>query len=193
MLKKTTGEAVKEWFLVTILYECAFGLAVGVLIGRGANGGLKVLTRNKMIDPAAFLSFYLLLALFSVGVGCTIGVDDFLVAFGAGSAFSYDGWFAKRTKDTHLPAVIDLILNASFFIYFGSTIPWDSFSSADHGLSVGMLVGLTVAILIFRRMPAMLLLWKAVPEIKSFREALFCGWFGRETHSVPKTKCHCED
>lgn len=133
-----------------------------------------------MTDPAAFLSFYLLLALFSLGLGSTLGVDDFLVAFGAGAGFSYDGWFSKRTEETHLPAVIDLILNSSFFVYFGTTIPWKLFNSTDHGLDVGMLIGLTIAILLLRRMPALIIFWRGIPEIKSFREALFCGWFGRE-------------
>lgn len=176
---------MKEWFLITILYECSFGLLLGVAIGRGANNLLKTLTKKKMIDPAAFLSFYLLLALFSLGLGSTLGVDDFLVCFGAGAGFSYDGWFAKRTKDTHLPAVIDLMLNSSFFIYFGATMPWHLFSSDEHELSVGMLIGLTVAILLLRRIPALLIFWKAIPDIRSLREALFCGWFGRKSSSHP--------
>lgn len=181
LLKHSTGEAVKEWLLITILYECLTGLAIGVIIGRSANRFLKTLTRMELIDPAAFLSFYLLLALLSIGVGSTLGVDDFLVCFGAGAGFSYDGWFSKHTKNTHLPSVLDLILNASFFIYFGSTIPWHFFSDPAIGMNVGMLVGLTIAILFLRRMPPLLLFYKGIPEIKTFREALFCGWFGRES------------
>lgn len=183
LLKRTTGEALKEWFLITILYECCGGLALGCLLGVGANRFVKKLTKQQMVDPAAFLAFYLLLALLSIGIGCTLGVDDFLVCFGAGSAFSYDGWFSKRTKDTHLPAVIDLILNATFFIYFGATIPWKLFYSAEHELSVGMLIGLSVAILLLRRVPALLVFWKGISEIKTIREALFCGWFGRMHYS----------
>lgn len=180
LLKSSTGEALKEWFLITILYECMLGLLFGFTIGLGANLWLKSLTKKEMIDPAAFLSFYLLLALFSLGLGSTLGVDDFLVAFGAGAGFSYDGWFAKRTKDTHIPAAIDLVLNSSFFVYFGTTIPWKLFLSPDHALSIGMLIGLTATIIVLRRVPALMLFWRGIPEIKSFREALFCGWFGRK-------------
>lgn len=178
MIKSGTGEALKTWTLITLLYSCVFGLTLGVVIGRSANWILKVCERRELIDPASFLAFYLLLAVFSIGVGSTLGSDDFLVAFGAGAGFSYDGWFAKQVKNTHLPSVIDLILNSGFFIYFGAIIPWASFSSDLTGLTVIRLLGLTVAILVLRRLPGMLLLYKAIPEIKSLREAVFCGFFG---------------
>ena len=35
------GEALKLWFLVTILWQCALGLSLGIIIGRCANKLLR--------------------------------------------------------------------------------------------------------------------------------------------------------
>lgn len=79
-LKYTSpGEAFKEWFLVTVLWQCAFGLLIGVVIGHCANKLLRYSYLNDYTSQPSFLSFYLLLAILCVGVGSTLGSDDFLV------------------------------------------------------------------------------------------------------------------
>ncbi|KAL8928213.1 MAG: hypothetical protein Q9208_001923 [Pyrenodesmia sp. 3 TL-2023] len=176
----STGHIIKEWMLATILWQCALGLSVGLFIGHYANRGLRIAERRDWIAPPAFLVFYLLLAVLSVGVGSTLGLDDFLVAFGAGTGFAWDGWFANKTKATHLPDVLDLLLNSSMFVYFGTIIPWNEFSPRDITpmITPGKLVGLLVLVLLFRRIPIVLLLKRFIPDIRTYREALFCGHFG---------------
>lgn len=176
----STGEIIKSWFLSTILWQCALGLLVGLALGHFANRGLRIAESRKWIDPASFLSFYLLLALLSVGVGASLGLDDFLVAFGAGTGFAWDGWFANKTKETHLGDILDLLLNSSTFVYFGAIIPWSQFVPRDISpdITIGRLIGLLILILLFRRLPIVLLLKPLIPDIRTYREALFCGHFG---------------
>ena len=45
-------------------------------------------------------------------------------------------------------------------------------------LDVWRLVVLTILVLLFRRIPVVLATYKWVPDIKTFREAAFAGWFG---------------
>ncbi|KAL8842513.1 MAG: hypothetical protein Q9176_002665 [Flavoplaca citrina] len=176
----STGEIIKSWFLSTILWQCALGLSIGLALGHFANRGLRIAERRKWIDPASFLSFYLLLALLSVGVGASLGLDDFLVAFGAGTGFAWDGWFANKTKETHLGDILDLLLNSSTFVYFGAIIPWSQFVPRDISpdITIWRLIGLLILILLFRRLPIVLLLKPLIPDIRTYREALFCGHFG---------------
>lgn len=124
--------------------------------------------------------FYLLLAILSVGVGSTLGSDDFLVAFGAGYGFARDGWFSKKTKQAHLPHVVDLLLNSSLFIYLGAIIPWGAFGphSITPNVTIGRLFLFAFLVLCFRRIPVVLALYRWIPDIKTFREAMFCGHFG---------------
>ncbi|MCJ1478785.1 hypothetical protein MMC13_007469 [Lambiella insularis] len=180
LIGATVGESFKNWFLETMLWQCAFGTFLGVIIGIVANRILRYSYRNSYIDDSSFLAFYILLAIFSVGVGSTLGADDFLIAFGAGTGFAWDGWFAKRTAQTHLPNIVDLLLNSSMFVYFGATVPWSTFTPTESNphLTPGRLTALLVLILFFRRIPIVLALKRFIPDIRTYREAWFCGHFG---------------
>lgn len=56
--------------------------------------------------------------------------------------------------------------------------PWSSFVNPDLGLSVPRLLLLAVAVLIFRRLPIVVALYKLIPAISNWHEAVFAGWFG---------------
>lgn len=177
------GTTFKQWFLITILWQCAFGIFVGLVIGRVANWALRYSDKRELIARPTYVVFYLLLALFCVGVASTLGLDDFLVAFSAGAMFAHDGWFASRTAKSSLGNIVDLLLNSSFFVYFGASIPWSSFTSSEAessvaGLTVGKLVGLFVLIILFRRIPIVLGLKPLIGDLATWTEALFAGHFG---------------
>lgn len=180
ILEKSPDLAIREWFLSTILWQCVLGTLIGLVIGYCSNRALRFSDKNNYIAFPSFFVFYFLLAVFSIGVSSLIDVDDFLVAFGAGIGFANDGWFANKTHKTHLPDTIDLLLNSAMFVYFGAIIPWAQLTSAstEASLGPGRLVGLLALIIFFRRIPVVLALKRWIPDIKTYREALFCGHFG---------------
>jgi NhaP-type Na+/H+ or K+/H+ antiporter len=165
-----------------MLYQCLFGIFIGIVIGHFANSLLRYCDNKNYVGRPSYLVFYLLLAVFVTGVASTLGVDDFLVAFSAGATFSRDGWFAGVTAGSHLANVIDLLLNSTMFVFFGASIPWAkftlSFAQSDEIVTPWRLFGLLILILLFRRIPAVLLLTRWIPDIKTWGEALFCGHFG---------------
>lgn len=167
-----------RFIVITCLYECVFGTVLGAIIGYCGRHLIKYAEKKNLIDRESFLVFYFVLALFCGGVGSIIGTDDLLVAFSAGAAFSWDGWFAKKTEETHVSNVIDLLLNMAFFVYFGAIVPWNQFNEASLGLHPGKLVVIAILIILFRRIPIMLALKPIIPDIRTWREALFCGHFG---------------
>ncbi|BFZ57683.1 Na+/H+ antiporter [Savitreella phatthalungensis] len=172
------AKAVKEWVLITILYECIFGVVLGIIIGYVGRRAIRFAEERKLIDRESFLVFYFVLALFCAGVGTVIGTDDFLVAFSAGAAFAWDGWFSRKTEESHVSNVIDLLLNMAFFVYFGAIIPWDEFSRPDLSITPWRLVVIAILILLFRRIPGVMATYWFNPDIRNWREALFCGHFG---------------
>lgn len=168
--------ALKEYVLITLLWQCVFGTALGVVIGTAANRVLRFTSARKFTDDAGLVVFYLLLALLAIGFGSLLGSDDFLIAFGAGYGFARDGRFAPTIKDAHLPDVLDLMLNSAMFVYLGTIIPWRFFSSgivAPWRIAVFVLL-----VLLFRRVPAVLAAKPWTPDLRTTREALFAGWFG---------------
>ena len=176
--RPNTHEVAYHWFCETILYECVFGATYGVLIGYIGRHMIKWADRKGLIDRESFLVFYFVLALFCAGTGATLGTDDLLVGFAAGVGFSNDGWFTEKTEESHVSNVIDLLLNLAYFVYLGSIIPWEQYNAPDFGLTPWRLVVIAIFVIFFRRIPIMMALKPVIPDIKTWREALFAGHFG---------------
>lgn len=96
-----------------------------------------------------------------------------------GSAISWDGHFNVQTEDDTFSSVIDYVLNCGCFIYIGAWLPFDAYKSPEYGITPWKLVLLVIAILVLRRIPPLLALYRFVPEIASWKEALFSGHFGK--------------
>jgi len=172
------NEVALHWFCYTILYECVFGAIYGVLIGYIARRAIRAAHERDIIDRESFLVFYFVLALFCAGSGSLLGMDDLLIGFACGVGFSNDGWFTEKTEESHVSNVIDLLINLAFFVYFGTIIPWEQYNSDVLGLSAWRLVVIGILVLLFRRIPIMLALKPLIPDVKTWREALFAGHFG---------------
>ncbi|KAF3763013.1 Sodium/hydrogen exchanger [Cryphonectria parasitica EP155] len=199
------ASAIRDWLLVTVLYQCCLGLALGLLLGRAANFLLRFSEGHGYAGRPGLVAFYLLLAVLSVGIGSTLGLDDFLLAFGAGVGFAHDGWFGAKSDEVEgevsFRSIVDLVLDSSVFVYFGAVIPWARFTGSGGGttsssssssssflsssplndhISVPTLILFLVLVLLLRRIPAILALHAChlIPNIKTFTEALFVGHFG---------------
>lgn len=173
--KATAGEAIKDWFLDVLFWQCLIGTGIGLIIGKAANVLLKLCEKKGYIQDFTLFVFYFLLAIFCIGVGSTLGSDDFLVCFGAGAAFAWDGWFAEKTEKIKLPNILDLLLNSTLFVYFGAIIPWERFTEQ---MNAWKLLACLMLILLLRRIPIVLAMHHWTPDIRNYREALFSGHFG---------------
>lgn len=172
------GTIVKNWFLLTILWECIFGCLLGVTIGWTLRKLVALAEKRNLIDRESFLAIFVFLAFNSAGIGSMLGVDDLLVSFAAGTAFGWNGEFARKTEESHVSTVIDLLLNLAFFVYFGAIVPWPQFNTSVLGLDIWRLIVLAVVIIFLRRLPAVVALKPFTPDVKTWREAFFCGHFG---------------
>jgi hypothetical protein len=108
-----------------------------------------------------------------------IGSDDVLACFIAGNAFTWDDWFRLETEDDSLQPTIDMLLNVSVFMWYGAVCPWHKFV-ANNVIHIFRLVPLGIMVLLFRRLPMVLLYHKLklIHQIEDIRRALFAGFFG---------------
>ena len=104
VIESSAGLAFKDWVLLTLLWQCLLGTFLGLLIGYTANRLLRFSENRHYITGGSFFVFYFLLAIFAIGVGSTLGADDFLVAFGAGTGFAWDGC-KLPFRASHLPMI----------------------------------------------------------------------------------------
>ncbi|KAF2454491.1 Sodium/hydrogen exchanger family-domain-containing protein [Lineolata rhizophorae] len=160
------GKAIGMWFYETWVYTIILSVIYGAVVGWLARKLLQWAERNKYVDRESFLVFAIAIALFLVGTVGMIGSDDVLACFIAGN-----------TIDDSLQPTIDMLLNVSIFIWFGANCPWYLF---DHSSTIPIyrLIFLGILVLLFRRIPIILLMHKKIHQIEEFKQALFVGFFG---------------
>ncbi|RKP39121.1 Cation/H+ exchanger, partial [Dimargaris cristalligena] len=173
-----TGKAIGKWFYMAWAYEVLLSVVIGSVVGYGARKLLYLAEGRCLIDKESFLSYSIALTIFLLGVVGLIASDDLLSVFCAGTAFAWDDWFRKETKEAHLQEVIDMLFNVTFFIYFGTIIPWNMFNIPSMNLHLWRFFVTAICVLIFRRLPILIALCKFIPAVKTWREAIFAGWFG---------------
>lgn len=168
-------EIAKEWIIYTVLYEILLGAAYGIVIGVLSMYLLRYAKRYEFIDHEAYLLFVFATGIFTMGTGGLLGIDDLLACFCAGNALNWDGEYYQETKEDGSQGVIDLILNIGIFVWIGASMPWPEYNDV---MSVWHFVVIGICILLFRRVPAVILCYKLIPDIKTFSEASFVGFFG---------------
>ncbi|ETW81447.1 Na+/H+ antiporter [Heterobasidion irregulare TC 32-1] len=178
IMDKTTARAVEDWFLTLWLYQIVLGTVWGAMLGFGFRHLMKFCERKDLIDRQSYVAQYVSLALLTIGTTTMLGSDDLLAAFSCGTAFAWDGFFNKQTEQAVFSSVIDLLFNVAAFVFVGAWTPFKQFDNPELSLSVWRLVVIAILVLVLRRLPAMIALYKWIPDVKSLREAVFSGHFG---------------
>jgi len=202
ILDSSWRAAIKDWILIGCLYQVVLGVIIGAMLGididhfhtilghLAAFSGymfsrlMKYFSKRGFIVRESYITQYIALALFVMGIANTLGSDDLLAAFAAGCAIAWDGDFKIQVEGDAFWPVIDLALNSACFVYLGAWLPFEAFNNPAVGITPWRLVVLLLAILSLRRIPPLLMLYKWIPEIDTWREALFSGHFG------PVSDCH---
>ncbi|TFK93083.1 hypothetical protein K466DRAFT_479289 [Polyporus arcularius HHB13444] len=174
----STGRAISDWFLLLWLYQVIMGIVFGALLGFAFRHLMKFCERNDLIDRQSYVAQYVSLAMLTIGATTLLGSDDLLAAFCCGTAFAWDGFFNKQTEESVFSSVIDLLFNIAAFVFVGAWMPFSDFANAELTLSVWRLIVVSILVMILRRLPIVIALYKWIPDIKTFREAVFSGHFG---------------
>jgi NhaP-type Na+/H+ or K+/H+ antiporter len=174
--------AMEQWIVEGWLYTILMSIAVGVVLGTGSMYAIKFALRKKWIDSESFLLWPMALGLFTIGVCGMLGTDDLLACFVAGNVMNWNGLYLEEAEKRHdeVNSCFDVILNFGGFMYIGTIIPWSQFQLPDvTGITVGRLMILGLLVLAFRRIPAIFMMYKIMPNcVKDWKEALFMGYFG---------------
>jgi NhaP-type Na+/H+ or K+/H+ antiporter len=75
-------------------------------------------------------------------------------------------------------SIPDLLFNCACFIFIGAWIPFEDFDAPELSISPWRLIVLGLAVIVLRRLPVMLALYKFIPDIHTLRECVFAGHFG---------------
>jgi NhaP-type Na+/H+ or K+/H+ antiporter len=173
---ENVGEGFGLMLVKVIGYQVMFSIVYGIFVGYIARRLLELSHERNWIDNESLLGFSVALALFISGTMTLLGSDDILACYVAGTTLSWDGWLNDRIEETHIQEVLDALLNSTYFLFFGTIIPWNLYGSV--GLEWWKLFALAGWIIVLRRIPASMLLSPWIPALRNGREAFFFGWFG---------------
>jgi NhaP-type Na+/H+ or K+/H+ antiporter len=162
----TAGEAVTET-LREVLGAVVLGVAAGWLAGRA----LRLGQSHGSTERGPMLLLTILLALMVLGLSGTFELDGVLTAFVAGLAFNRSSTGGERKVEVELDEAVNRFVVLPFFVLIGATIPWDVWQELGWPAVV-----LALAVLLFRRLPVLLLL--KGPLRLGWADAAFLGWFG---------------
>lgn len=164
--------------LHSFIDQVILGIVLGAVLGFAFRHLMKFCERKDLIDRQSYVAQYVSLALLTIGANTLLGSDDLLAAFSCGTAFAWDGFFNKQTEESVFSSVIDLLFNVAAFVYVGAWMPFDAFTDASLTLNVWRLIVIAILVLLLRRLPIMIALYRWIPDIKTLREAVFSGHFG---------------
>ncbi|KAB8073871.1 Sodium/hydrogen exchanger family-domain-containing protein [Aspergillus leporis] len=176
------GTALKHWFVEGVLYMIILGATYGALVGFVSRKLLVMALKKKWIENESLSLVPVAVGLLVIGTCGLFGSDETLACFIAGSMLNWDGIYNAEMQARHdtFNLTIDTLLNFGIFMYMGAVMPWKQFHMPhDTGVTLPRLFGLGFLILVFRRIPAILLGYRFMPAIcGDWSEALFMGYFG---------------
>eukprot|EP00850_Spirogloea_muscicola_P004733 SM000020S06083 [mRNA] locus=s20:973658:977052:- [translate_table: standard] len=176
----STGAAMARWAYQVIGYQVVVAVVVGLVYGWVALFLFRTGVKRDLVDEPSFLAQVIGLALGSLGCVRVIGDRRCYRRYGTGghnlgyfsslgglplragsdgvlAVFCAAVGFASReptAEENRYDAIngIELILVISYFMYFGTLLPW----SAWNAIGYGRLIGFALSAAFLRRLPVML-------------------------------------
>lgn len=174
LLTKPPGEALMHWLTKTLLWEVGAAIVLGGFLGYAAGKLLLWVEAKHFTEKQSFLAYTVALSLAVLGFIKLIGSDGILAVFAAGTAFSMIVGGGERAEEENVQDAVDQFFTMYIFVLLGLALPWEKW--LDLGWNGVFLV---VAVLLLRRLPALLLLKSLLSGgVQRTQDALFLGWFG---------------
>ncbi len=176
LLTRPPGEALWHWLTRSILWEVGAGAVLGALIGYAAAKALRWAEAKGTGEHTSLLTVSLALSLTVLGATELIGLDGILATFVGGLVFhvvATTQTSEAKERQEHVQEAITRFFDLPIFVLLGMALPWEGWLALGWG---GLL--LAVAVLLLRRLPAVLVLRPLLGQVQGRRDALFLGWFG---------------
>jgi NhaP-type Na+/H+ or K+/H+ antiporter len=169
----TTEGGIPYWLTQVVIVEVGGSVLFGALAGIAAGHVLKWAEHKHTIEDTSFIGYSLALSILVLGAAKLLGTDGILSVFVAGLAFGNVISGNERAEEDNVQEAINRFFTLPIFILLGVMLPWDLW------LALGwQTLLLVVSVLLLRRLPALLLLYRPILTLHHIWEAAFMGWFG---------------
>ncbi len=178
--REPTATAWRQWLIEVVLWKGLVAIMIGGAVGYAAGRAQRWSAARAFVEAETgpLVAFFLALSLALVSVVELMRSDGILAVLVAAVAFVWaraDGEPGAQLEkqDRHYEELIKQVLQVPIFLLLGVALPWAEWAKLGWAA-----VGLVAAVLVLRRIPAVLLLKPLVRQIQGWDEALYIGWFG---------------
>jgi sodium/hydrogen antiporter len=173
VLTEPPGDVIPHWLTQTVLLEITAGAALAALMGYLAGKTLRWAEVKETMERTSLLTISLALSLTVLGVTELLHLNGVLAAFVAGVVFNFAGSSDAKERQEDIQEAISRFFDLPIFVLLGMALPWNEWLELGWG---GPL--LIVAVLLLRRLPAVLALRPLLGPVRKGNDILFLGWFG---------------
>lgn len=174
LLYQKTEFPFQEWVLNTFLYKTVLCGILAWFVGLFAGKLMHKAHEAKYMDTKSLLSFSIALALLLLAGFDLLKMNGIFAVFIGGLGFAQPITKNEDLKQENVQESMERIFLIPVFFIFGIMLPWQEWFSMGWTA-----LGIVVLILVFRRIPAFLLLMLILSDFKKkIKDILIMGWFG---------------
>ena len=173
MIEHPPADALTHWLTRVVLWEVGAAVLLGAVMGYAAGRLLRWAEHKGNIEQPSYLAYTLALSLAVLGGTKLLGTDGILAVFAAGIALNIAVSAEDDTQEERMQEAINRFFVLPVFVLLGLALPWQQWLELGWA---GLL--LVAAVLLLRRLPAVLAVTSILPQARGIRDTLFLGWFG---------------
>ncbi len=173
MIERSPSYGLLEWLTRVVLWEVGAAVLLGAAMGYVAGRLLGWAEDKGNIEQPSYLAYTLALSLTVLGGTKLLGTDGILAVFAAGIALNMAVSTEDDTQEERMQEAVNRFFVLPVFVLLGLALPWQQWLELGWA---GLL--LVAAVLLLRRLPAVLAVTPILPQARGFRDTLFLGWFG---------------
>lgn len=189
------GGDLGQWFTKVLLYENILCAILAYAVGYSCGFLMKKAHKAGFLNTKTLLSFSVAVALLLLGGFHLLKMNPIIAVFVGGFAFAKDITAHEDLQEERVQETMERLTTVPVFFILGLMLPWQDWYHMGWTS-----VWIVVLILIFRRLPALLLLMPIMPQFrKKIYSVLIMGWFGPIGVAalyyaiISKEKAHFED
>ena len=161
------------WLLRAVGWETLGATAIGLALGYGLGSALHAADQRNWMNNKTLLSFTVAFGFFVLSFVQVMQANGIIAVFAGGFMVLRSVSQREALEEDKVQEMMERLFTIPIFFLFGLVLP------IGEWLGVGWpLLLFGVLVLLFRRIPAFLLLRPLLPRFKNWYDLLFMGWFG---------------
>jgi len=165
---------VWDWILKVVLWENLAAFVIGLLSGYLLGKLMKFADKKNFMTSQTLLPFALAATFLVLSFLELIHTNSIIGVFGFGLMLNHAISKRERLEEEKVQESMERLFTVPIYFLFGLYLPINAWSE----LGVILLIAFGLSIMLFRRIPAFLLIKPILKHFSDIRDVTILGWYG---------------